>query len=65
MTAAKKPFYDEMRRRKLEQFIRRNRKLIGAIRRQMIEDASKVDVSRLYPVQRLRLPWQAKGTDKT
>ena len=59
MTAAKKPFYDEMRRHKLERFIRRNRKLIGAIRQQMIEDASKVDVSRLYPVERLRLPWQA------
>lgn len=65
MTAAKKPFYDEMRRRKLEQFIRRNRKLIVAIRQQMVEDASKVDVSRLYPVERLRLPWQAKETGKT
>lgn len=65
MTAAKKPFYDEMRRRKLEQFIRRNRKLIVAIRQQMVEDASKVDVSRLYPVERLRLPWQTKETGKT
>ena len=65
MTAAKKPFYDEMRRRKLELFIRRNRKLIGAIRRQMVEDASKVDVSQLYPLQRLRLPWQVKEEDKT
>lgn len=60
MTPEKKPFYDEMRRRKLEAFIRRNRKLISAIRRRMIEDASKVDVSRLYPVERLRLPWQPK-----
>ena len=36
MTPAKKPFYDEMRRRKLEKFICRNRKLISAIRRQWI-----------------------------
>lgn len=61
MTAAKRPFYDEMRRRKLEAFIRRNRKLIGAIRRRMAEDASKVDVSLLYPVERLHLPWQRKA----
>lgn len=60
MTPEKKPFYDEMRRHKLEAFIRRNRKLISAIRRRMIEDASKVDVSRLYPVERLHLPWQPK-----
>ena len=64
MTPAKKPFYDEMRRRKLEQFIGRNRKLISAIRRQMVEDASKVDTSSLYPLERLRLPWQAKAVGR-
>lgn len=58
MTAEKKSFYDMMRRRKLEAFIRRNRKLITAIHRQMKEDASKVDVSLLYPAERLRVPWQ-------
>lgn len=65
MTPAKKPFYDEMRRRKLEKFIRRNRKIISAIRRQMTEDASKVDTSSLYPAERLRLPWQNSTTGKT
>ena len=64
MTTAKKPFYDEMRRRKLEKFICRNRKLISAIRRQMVEDASKVDTSSLYPAERLRLPWQNTATGK-
>lgn len=64
MTPAKKPFYDEMRRRKLEKFICRNRKLISAIRRQMVEDASKVDTSSLYPAERLRLPWQNTATWK-
>ena len=53
-----------MRRRKLEKFICRNRKLISAIRRQMVEDASKVDTSSLYPVERLRLPWQNPTTGK-
>lgn len=61
MTPAKKPFYDAMRRRKMEKFICRNRKLITAIRRQMVEDASKVDVSSLYPAERLRFPWRAKA----
>lgn len=64
MTPEKKPFYDEMRRRKLEKFIGRNRKLIAAIRRQMLEDASKVDTSGLYPLERLRLPWQAKSAGR-
>ena len=34
------------------------------IRRQMVEDASKVDTSSLYPVERLRLPWQNPTTGK-
>lgn len=59
MTPAKKPFYNEMRRHKLEKYICRNRKLISAIRHQMVEDAAKVDTSGLYPTERLRLPWRS------
>lgn len=65
MTPEKKPFYDEMYRRKLEKFIGRNRKLLSAIRRQMVEDAAKVDTSRLYKPDRLRLPWQRGSGEKT
>ena len=64
MTPAKKPFYDEMRRRKLEKFICRNRKLISTIRRQMVEDAGKVGTSSLDAVGRLRGPWQNRTTGK-
>ena len=65
MTPEKKPFYDEMYRRKLEKFIGRNRKLLSAIRSQMVEDAAKVDTSRLYKPDRLRLPWQRGSGEKT
>lgn len=60
MTPGKKAFYDEMRRRKLEKFIARNRKVISLIRKQMVTDASKVDTSKLYSIERLRLPWLKK-----
>lgn len=60
MTPEKKPFYDQMRRRKLEGFIARNAKLIGMIRKQMIADASKVDTSKLYSIESMRLPWRKK-----
>lgn len=58
MTPAKRPFYDGMRRRKLEEFIRRNHRLIAQIRRSMVGDAAKVDTSRLYPAERLKAPWR-------
>ena len=60
MTPAKKPFYDQMRRRKLEKYIHRNRKLIGEIRRQMVRDAAQADTSKLYSLDYLRLPYPVR-----